>query len=272
MQLTRRNVLAGLVAGSAAMALSACGGGDGGSAADPQKLTGVLERVKENGELRIGMEGVYAPYGYHEGDKLVGIEKEIGDAVAAALGVKAKYVETKWDSLIAGIDVNKYDVILNNIAATPARKEKYDFSIPYLRVSGRAAVPKNSTIATLADIKGKKAAQTATSNWNKEASNLGAEIVIVDGFVQGVELISSGRADVTLNDYISFQQYLKKHPDAPIKLLDEEVPIDTTICVLINKGNDDFKAELDKALQKLITDGSIAKITDKYTGQDLSPR
>lgn len=268
MQLTRRSVLSGLLVGSAGLALSACGG----DTADPKDLTGVLDRVKKTGELRIGMEGVFSPYGYHEGDKLVGIEKELGDLVAAGLGVKPKYIETKWDSLIAGIDVNKYDVIFNNIAATEERKQKYDFSVPYLREMGRVAVHKDSPIQTLADLTGKKAAQTPTSNYGKTAVKLGGELVTVDGFVQAIDLVASGRADFTIYGLISFQQYQKEHPDAPIRVLDIQVPQVSDACALINKGNEDFRAELDRILTALIQDGSIKKITEKYTGHDLSPR
>ena len=43
----------------------------------------------------------------------------------------AEYIETPWDSLIAGVDAGRYDIVLNNVAPTDERKKKYDFSVPY---------------------------------------------------------------------------------------------------------------------------------------------
>ncbi len=51
--------------------------------------------------FKIGTEGTYAPFTYHdESGKLVGFDVEIGEAIAAKLGVKAEFVEGKWDGLI----------------------------------------------------------------------------------------------------------------------------------------------------------------------------
>lgn len=281
MSLSRRQVLTGILGSSAALVLAGCSApstpaasGSAGTPANynPNELTGALARIKSSGTIRIGMEGVYTPYGYHQGDQLVGIEKEIGDFIAQQLGVKASYVETKWDSLIAGLDVNKYDIVLNNIAITDARKQKYDFSIPYLRSIGKAGVRKGSSITSIDQIKGKRAAQTPTSNWGQQAKSLGAEIVPADGFVQTVELVASGRADVTLNDFVSFQQYLKQHTDAPITLLDGEVEANIQIAALLNKGNEDLKAAVDAAITKGLADGTISSVTKKYTDTDLTPQ
>ena len=60
-----------------------------------------------------------------------------------------------------------------------------------------------------------------TSNYGDLARSYGAEIVGVEGFTQAIELINSKRADVTINDNISFLDYKKKQPDAPVKIVAE---------------------------------------------------
>ena len=83
--------------------------------------------------FKIGTEGTYAPFTYHdESGKLTGFDVEIGTAIAQRLGVKPQFVEGKWDGLIAGLDVNRYDAVINEVAVTDARKAKYDFSDPYI--------------------------------------------------------------------------------------------------------------------------------------------
>lgn len=87
-----------------------------------------LAQIKSAGVFKIGTEGTYAPFTYHdESGKLTGFDVEIGTAIAQRLGVKPQFVEGKWDGLIAGLDVNRYDAVINEVAITDARKAKYDF-------------------------------------------------------------------------------------------------------------------------------------------------
>ncbi|MFT7758891.1 UNVERIFIED_CONTAM: transporter substrate-binding domain-containing protein, partial [Salmonella enterica subsp. enterica serovar Enteritidis] len=91
-----------------------------------------LEQIKTAGVLKIGTEGTYAPFTYHDtAGKLVGFDVEIGEAIAKNLGVKAEFLEGKWDGLIAGLDAKRYDTVINQVGITEARKAKYDFSEPY---------------------------------------------------------------------------------------------------------------------------------------------
>src|SRR5690606_2700885 len=85
-----------------------------------------LAAIKSAGALKIGTEGTYAPFTYHDADgKLVGFDVEIGEAVAEKLGVKAEFLEGKWDGLIAGLDANRYDTVINQVGITEERKKKY---------------------------------------------------------------------------------------------------------------------------------------------------
>ena len=114
---TRRRALglAGL-AGLGAV-LAACGSADSDSEGSSSASAGsddALAKIRKDGVIRIGMEGTFRPYGYHDSSgKLVGFEKEIADLIAADLGVRAEYVETQWDSLIAGVDAGRYDIVIN---------------------------------------------------------------------------------------------------------------------------------------------------------------
>lgn len=90
-----------------------------------------LAAIKSAGVLKIGTEGTYAPFTYHdESGKLVGFDVEIGEAIAAKLGVKAEFIEGKWDGLIAGLDAKRYDTVINQVGITEARKQKYDSPNP----------------------------------------------------------------------------------------------------------------------------------------------
>ncbi|EAY63344.1 Extracellular solute-binding protein, family 9 [Burkholderia cenocepacia PC184] len=82
-----------------------------------------LSQIKSAGVFRVGTEGTYAPFTYHdETGKLTGFDVDIATAIAQRLGVKPQFVEGKWDGLIAGLDVNRYEAVFNEVSITDARK------------------------------------------------------------------------------------------------------------------------------------------------------
>ena len=217
----------------------------------------LLQKIKAAGEIRIGTEGTYPPYTYHDAKgTLTGFDVEIAEAIAKKLGVRPRFVETAWDSMIAGIDANRFD--------------KYDFSKPYLYVTGAVIVKKgNKEIRSLRDLRGKRAAQTVTSDWANQARRAGAEILSVQDFSQSVQLVASGRADATINSEVSTLDFLSQKPDAPIEIV-ERTRSGNGIAIPFRKGNPEFKAALDKALEELKADGTLSRISLKYLRTDVT--
>ena len=230
-----------------------------------------FDAIKSAGVIKIGTEGTYAPFTYHDDTgKLVGFDVEIGEAVAERLGVKAEFVEGKWDGLIAGLDAKRYDVVINQVGITEERKAKYDFSQPY--VASKAALivrEDNSDITDFAHLSGKKAAQSLTSNYGKMAQEAGAEIVATDGFDQSIALVVQGRADATLNDSLSFFDFKKKQPNAPVKIVATQGDASES-GILIRKGDAELVDAINKALDEIKSDGTYQKISEKYFGEDVS--
>lgn len=248
--------------------LTACNSGDEaeGSTADQNKL----EQIQEEGVIQIGLEGTFPPFSYHEeSGELAGFEYEIADQIAKDLGVKAEYVETKWDSLIAGLDTDKYDFVINNVSITDERKEKYDFSIPYMKSVAVLAVAKDNTeIHTIEDLKGKKSAQTITSNFARDAEKLGATVVATNDLTSSIELVTQGRADGTIHDQVTFLTYLKEKPDANLRIVDGSTS-STDIALILNKNNDEFREKLNEIIKKRSEDGTFAAISEKYFGDNI---
>ena len=257
----RRHLWKGLIVAASLLATAA--------QAQAQDL---LDAVKGRGTLRVALEGTYPPFSYHDtetGD-LVGFEVEIAEVIAEDLGVEPAFVETKWDSLIAGLDVNKYDIVINNVGVTEERQEAYDFTDAYFESYGQLAVSADSDIQTLDDYSGKKSAQSTTSNYAQNARDLGAEIVPVDGFNQAVELITSGRADGTINDYITFLTYFEEYPDSTLRLIDEKLPTNDKVGIILQKENTDFQTKLNEIIAARTEDGTFKAIFEKYLGEDIS--
>ncbi|OZI62016.1 amino acid ABC transporter substrate-binding protein [Bordetella genomosp. 11] len=233
-----------------------------------------LARIKSAGVIKIGTEGTYAPFSYHDASGLTGFDVEIGRAIAQRLGVKADFVEGKWDGLIAGLDVKRYDAVINQVGITDARKQKYDFSDPYIASQAVLIVRDNNTaIKSFDDLKGKRSANTLTSNFGKLAQKYGAEVVPVQGFNESIELLLSGRVDATINDNLSFLDFKKHRPDAKVKIVASDKSAEFSESgVLLRKGNPDLVAAVNKALADIKADGTYKKISIKYFGTDLSAK
>ncbi len=230
-----------------------------------------LDAVKAAGVLKIGTEGTYAPFTYHDADgKLVGFDVEIGEAVAKELGVKPEFVEGKWDGLIAGLDAKRYDAVINQVGITAERQKKYDFSEPYIVAKAVVIVrDDNEDIKSFGDLKGKKSAQSLTSNFSKMAEEAGAQVVATDGFDQSIQLVLTKRADATINDSLSFLDFKKHKPDAPVKVAAQQLGSDAS-GVIVRKGDPEFVAAINKAIDAIKENGEYQKIAEKYFGQDVS--
>ncbi|MHC1723505.1 MAG: amino acid ABC transporter substrate-binding protein [Aminipila sp.] len=253
-----------------ATALTGCGSSKGTEKTETAEKD-LLASIQEAGVIKVGTEGTYAPYTFHndKGD-LVGYDVEVAQAVAKKLGVKAESVETKWDSIIAGLDAKRFDIIVNQVGITEERKQKYSFSTPYTYTKGALIVAgANNDIKSFKDLASKKAAQSLTSNWGKTAEGYGAELVGTDGFNQSIDLVLAGRADATINDNLTFYDYITQKPDADVKIaaLSEE---SSENAILIRQGNDTLVKAIDDALAELAKEGTLKQISEKYFGVDVS--
>ena len=230
-----------------------------------------LSSIQSAGVIKIGTEGAYPPFTYHDkSGKLVGFDVEIGELIASGLGVKPDFVEGKWDGLIAGVDARRYDLVLNEVAITPERLKKYDFSDPYITSKAVVVVHSdNSSINSFADLRGKKSSQSLTSNFAQLAKASGAEVVATEGFNQSLELVLSGRVDATINDSLSYLDFKKQKPDAKLKVAATEAKGDQS-AVLLAKGQPELLAAINQTLRTAKQDGSYQKISLKYFGTDVS--
>lgn len=241
--------------------LTACGSADEDASAG-QAATNVL---------RVGTEGTYSPYSYHDKDDvLTGYDIELVNAVGDKLNMEVEYTEMGFDGLAAGLDAGKFDIVADQICVTPERQEKYLFSSPYAYVRGVIIANEgNGDIASFDDLRGKKVALTVTSNWAKLAESYGAEIVSTGGFSESMQMVVDGRADATVNDNLVFLDYMGQHPDASVKIAASESE-ENVVAFLIAPGNDELRQRIDQALEELRSDGTMRDLSEKYFGDDVS--
>ena len=234
----------------------------------------LLDRINAKGTITVGTEGTYAPFTYHETDgTLTGYDVEVTRAIARKLGVTVEFKETQWDAMLAGLKAGRFDLVANQVAlTTPERQATFDKSEPYSWSGAMMLVrADNDDIKSLEDVKGRKAAQTLSSNYGELATKLQAEIVPIDGMAQGLLLIRQKRAELTFNDSLALLDYLKKNPDAGLKTA-WEAPADEKLGagLIANKGNDEALAKISAAIVELREDGTLKKLGQQFFGEDIS--
>ena len=233
----------------------------------------LLGTVIQRGTLKIGTEGNWAPWTYFdENDTLVGFDVEIAQAVAQKLGVEADFETCPWESIFMGIDSTMYDTTANGVEITEDRAEKYDFTVPYAyRRTALIVRADNEDIKTFEDLNGKTTANSAGSTYALTAEGYGAETLVVSTLAQTLDLVMNGSADATLNAELSFYDYMKEHPDAPLKIvaLSEEA---SEVAMPVRKGeeNQSFLDALNGAIQELRADGTLKAISEKYFDADIT--
>ena len=101
------------------------------------------------------------------------------------------------------------------------------------------------------------------------ATGYGANVESVEGWAQAVELLRQGRVDATVNDQLTYLDYLKTKPDAGIKVVAETDEASQSAFAL-KKGSDDLAEAINEALAELSEDGTLAELSEKYFGEDVS--
>ncbi len=274
----KKKILALLLASAMTLgALAGCGSSsssesENGEAAE-EAADDQLASILEAGEIIVALEGNWAPWSYHdEDDNLVGFDADVARAIAAELGVEVTFVEGDWDSLLAGLDAGRYDLVVNGVEHTEERAEKYDFTDPYAYIRTALIVRSdNEEITTFEDLDGKSTANSIASTYMDLAESYGAEVTGVDSLDETLELVLSGRVDATLNAEVSYYDYMDVHPDAELKIvaLTEEA---SNVVIPTRKGDDSasLREAINEAIATISENGTLSEISIQYFGSDIT--
>ena len=259
--------LSGCSNSSTSTAASSGASSAAGSSADQ------LAAIQASGKLIVALEGAWQPWSYHdESDTLVGYDVEVSRAIAEKLGVEPEYVESDWDSLFAGLDAGRFDMVCNGVEVTDERALTYDFTTPYGYIHTALAVRKdNDEIKTFEDLKGKTTANSLASTYMELAESYGATVQGIDTLEETIQLLAAGRIDATLNADVSFYDYLNVHPDADFKIVAQTEDA-SHVAIPLRKGDNSTTLldAVNNAIDELRADGTLKELGEKYFGQDIS--
>ena len=224
---------------------------------------------EDDGVLTMATNAYFPPYEFYDGDTIVGIDAEIGKAIADKLGMEFKIEDIEFDAIITGVQSGKFDMGMAGMTVTEERLQSVDFSDSYATGIQSIIVPEGSPIKSIDDILKQGASykvgvQLATTGDIYISDDLGDEATSrVEEYQTGndaVAALSAGKVDAVIIDNEPAKSYVAA--TSGLVILDTEyVTEDYAICFA--KGNP-LKDKVNTALNELIKDGTVKTIIDKY--------
>lgn len=231
--------------------------------------------IKDKGYFTLGLDDAFPPMGFHDEktNEIVGFDIDLAKEAAKRMGVEVKFQPVIWDTVIEELNNSNIDVIWNGLSITPARQKQIAFTNAYIADKQIIVVKKGSALTDKKALAGKKvgiqAASSAIEAVEKDTATFKSlgELVQFDNNVDALLDLKSGRIDAVVVDEVVGRYYLAKHPDDYTVLKDNFGAED--FGVGLRKTDKTFLAELQKALDAMKADGTSAKISEKWFGENI---
>lgn len=233
--------------------------------------------------VKVGTMGTYHPFSYEdENGNLTGYDLEVLRLVEQVdPSLKFEFIAGPWDTLYVGLDSDRFQLIANQITATEERKAKYTLTQNqyFTSVSQLIISSDDNEIKSIADLKDKKIGLTigdahtlVVEEWNKANGNiLDNAIVYYEQDVTPIlQDIASGRIHATVNDPIVAQEKAKVQ-NIKVKVTGERLKaVPTYFIAKSDEKGKDIINRIDAALETLIKDGRLSKLSIEYFGEDYT--
>ncbi|MEI5991586.1 3 extracellular solute-binding protein [Enterococcus termitis] len=266
-----KKVLASFSIVALILVLVACGGPNDKSASKDDSW----KKVEDAKKLTVATSGTLFPSSYYNDEnKLTGYDVDVITEVAKRLDLDVAFKEYNVDGQITSVDKGESDLAANDFGLSGDRGKKFILSSPIKYSFDSMIVRKSddSGIASLEDLKGKKAAGEPNTNYMKIAEKYGAKLVTYDNATNDQYLtdVANGRTDVILNDYYLQKMSVGALPDIPVKILEDVYFNANFTGFLMKKDSVALSKKIDGALKEMQEDGTMKKISEKYFQTDVS--
>lgn len=225
-------------------------------------------------DLKVAIDPTYEPFTYKTADgKPTGFDVDIANAVCAELKRKCVFVEQVWDSMIPGLQARKYDVIVSSLSITEERKRVIDFSDRYYKTPSAIVVKKGTEYTDPASLKGKRIGVLKGSTQEKwalgELKPAGVNVIPYEAQDQVYLDINAGRLDGTVADKVEVHGgFLRKDEGKDYGYVGadqyETKYYGDGIGIGMRKGQKDLKAQIDKAIKTIRSNGTYETLAKKY--------
>lgn len=226
-----------------------------------------LEAIRASGTIRIATEGAFPPFNMLKGTQVSGFEVDLGNALARQLGLKVHWTIQPFDNLLIGLNQDRYDLVIASHGITPERARAVDFSAPHY-CTGGSIITRTGGPTSAAALKGKRVGvQVGTSYLTsvRQVAGVG-DIKTYPKDTDVLAALMAGRVDAWVSDRFVGLDAVKAQAG---KLVQGDLLFNEKIGMAVKKGNTSLLRELNAALGKMLSDGTYARISQGYFGQDI---
>ena len=229
-------------------------------------------------KVRVAGTADYEPYTYvDEDDNITGYDIEIIKAIdELAPEIECEYTYTQWDTLLPGLDADKFDVVSNQLGVTEERQEMYLYpKYPFLFAGSAVISTADDPMDSFEDLKGKKVGAIVGSSFTTQMEQYLEEnpdaftLEYLDGTLpQMLDEIVNGRVDATVNDPSAAYSKAEVAGIADRLYISDKIyngGFSYFLFAKTDKGQE-IADIFDKYLPELYYNGTMAEIAEKYLG------
>lgn len=262
-----------LLALAGALGLAAgCGGSAGKSApASSAAKSAASEKV-----LKVATEPYYPPFRYWDEsskNQMIGFEIDLMKAVAKEMGARVEWKDMNFDQLISAVSKKDVDMAIGAITITDKRKEQVAFSDPYYKMSNYLiVVPKGSRIKNENDLKGRIVAAKKGSTSEARVKLLEPKgVVSLDHYEDVFQTVTFGATEAAVANEQAAMDYLR-HGGSEKLTVGGSIPTENNFGIALAKDNEKMKGDVNKALKKIMTDGTYENLANKWFSERVGEK
>lgn len=234
-----------------------------------------LAEVKEAGKLVMATSPDFPPFEeLKDNGKVEGIEVEILELICKELGVELEIAQMDFDSVLPGVQAGKYDVGVSGVSVTPDREKNAMFTDPYCLAAQAIVVVDGSDIKGKADLEGKKISVQSGTTAETFCTQNGYDIMAYQSNSDAELALTTGKVDAWVIDDLTAAEMVavyNEDAETPLVILDEAMTTEPYAFAFTKSGSEDLVEEINKIIAKLVADGTIAAIFEKYDAPYTSP-
>ena len=227
-----------------------------------------LADVKAAGKLTVATSPDFPPFESLEGGKVVGIEVDIMELICKELGVELEIVQMDFDAVLVGIQTAKYDCGMSGITVDADRQKNMLFTKPYYNAAQVIVVKEGSPITGKADLTGKTVSVQTGTTAESGCLDAGITVQAFNANADAKTALTTGKVDAWVVDNLTALQMVE---DGDGLVVLEEKMTEEPYAFAFAFGSEDLVAEINKALEKLINDGTIEGIFENYGETYVKP-
>lgn len=240
------------------------------------------ESIQEKQEIVMGLDDTFVPMGFKdEAGEIVGFDVDLAKAVFDQYGISVKLQPIDWSMKETELDNGTIDMIWNGYSKTAAREKKVLFSDTYMKNQQVLVSKKSSDVASFSDMEGKiLGAQNSSSGYeafNSQPEKLkdlvkDQDAVLYDSFNEAFIDLENDRIDGLLIDRVYANYYLNQNGKISDYSIMEGDFSNEDFAVGLRKADEELAVKINEGLAQLQTDGTFAEISEKWFGEDVTPK